>query len=410
MQNSSTARTVAMPRRSGRQGHRWQTLPILLLLTFSLAATTWAQPTAGTSSGPAVFGTIQTTLGLTGTVATSGALKIEFVRDQSVTVNGNAVPAGLVSSGFAAFSATSSSTTGLTTGEIPLLDGEVQGFVKSLEDAGVPVSAIHNHVVAATPEIIFVHWDFGGDLTAFATSLRSAIDASGITLTAVQGAAADAAVSQQITSILGSTAVVTAFNGITEITVNRSEQFVSCSSAVSGAVTGGATDNGTAASNACLLAAQQTPGTTSSGAMTLLPELGPQHQVVIQINGSNSITSAEFALLATEVNPVVKQLGDSGFNVTAVHNHTLNESPRLFFVHASMQGDISTALPVIQQVITITQASSGTSTTSGATPGTGGAGSGGTGIGSVGTGTGGAGTGTMPAPTSTSGQQKGTRK
>jgi hypothetical protein len=38
-------------------------------------------------------------------------------------------------------------------------------------------------------------------------------------------------------------------------------------------------------------------------------------------------------LTADEVNPVIKALQANGIEVTAVHNHTLNDEPRLFFVH-----------------------------------------------------------------------------
>jgi hypothetical protein len=38
-------------------------------------------------------------------------------------------------------------------------------------------------------------------------------------------------------------------------------------------------------------------------------------------------------LTGDEVNPVIKALRSNGIKVTAVHNHMLNEQPRLFFMH-----------------------------------------------------------------------------
>jgi Domain of Unknown Function (DUF1259) len=38
-------------------------------------------------------------------------------------------------------------------------------------------------------------------------------------------------------------------------------------------------------------------------------------------------------LIASEVNPVLKALRESGIEVTAIHNHMLNDEPRLFFMH-----------------------------------------------------------------------------
>jgi hypothetical protein len=41
----------------------------------------------------------------------------------------------------------------------------------------------------------------------------------------------------------------------------------------------------------------------------------------------------DFVLLAGEVNPVIKAVRQNGIQVTALHNHMVQEEPRLFFVH-----------------------------------------------------------------------------
>ena len=38
-------------------------------------------------------------------------------------------------------------------------------------------------------------------------------------------------------------------------------------------------------------------------------------------------------LTAGEVNPVLRTLREHGIEVTALHNHMLEEEPRLFFMH-----------------------------------------------------------------------------
>jgi hypothetical protein len=38
-------------------------------------------------------------------------------------------------------------------------------------------------------------------------------------------------------------------------------------------------------------------------------------------------------LIAKEVNPVAKALREHGIEVTALHNHMLDDEPRLFFMH-----------------------------------------------------------------------------
>ena len=49
--------------------------------------------------------------------------------------------------------------------------------------------------------------------------------------------------------------------------------------------------------------------------------------------GGKCAITGDFVLTAMEVNPVIKAFRDSGIEVTALHNHMLNDEPRLFFMH-----------------------------------------------------------------------------
>ena len=49
-------------------------------------------------------------------------------------------------------------------------------------------------------------------------------------------------------------------------------------------------------------------------------------------SGKAAITG-DFVLTAEEVNPVLRMLREHGIEVTALHNHMLEEEPRLFFMH-----------------------------------------------------------------------------
>jgi hypothetical protein len=49
-------------------------------------------------------------------------------------------------------------------------------------------------------------------------------------------------------------------------------------------------------------------------------------------NGKAAITG-DFVLTAAEVNPVLRALRENGIEVTALHNHMLDDEPRLFFMH-----------------------------------------------------------------------------
>jgi hypothetical protein len=49
-------------------------------------------------------------------------------------------------------------------------------------------------------------------------------------------------------------------------------------------------------------------------------------------DGKAAITG-DFVLTAKEVNPVLRALRQNGIEVTALHNHMLDDEPRLFFMH-----------------------------------------------------------------------------
>jgi hypothetical protein len=49
--------------------------------------------------------------------------------------------------------------------------------------------------------------------------------------------------------------------------------------------------------------------------------------------GGKAAITGDFVLLANEVNPVLKALRGSGIEVTAIHTHMLQESPKLYFMH-----------------------------------------------------------------------------
>jgi hypothetical protein len=55
-------------------------------------------------------------------------------------------------------------------------------------------------------------------------------------------------------------------------------------------------------------------------------------------NGHAAVTG-DFVMIASEVNPVLRSLRKNGIEVTSLHNHLLNDEPRLFFMHFWAQDD-----------------------------------------------------------------------
>ena len=49
--------------------------------------------------------------------------------------------------------------------------------------------------------------------------------------------------------------------------------------------------------------------------------------------GGKTAITGDFVLIAKKVNPVLKALREHGIEVTAIHNHMLDDQPHLYFMH-----------------------------------------------------------------------------
>lgn len=67
--------------------------------------------------------------------------------------------------------------------------------------------------------------------------------------------------------------------------------------------------------------------------MTMPPSMGMATGINFQKNGDSAAITGDFVLLADEVNPVIKILTGNGITPTALHNHMLQDQPRLFMMH-----------------------------------------------------------------------------
>lgn len=77
---------------------------------------------------------------------------------------------------------------------------------------------------------------------------------------------------------------------------------------------------------------------------------------VIEFRATNTTSSSQspsnqsvyvmgdFALLESEMNPVLQTLTKAKWNVTGIHNHMILESPKTTFLHWTAQGDLNTII------------------------------------------------------------------
>ena len=68
--------------------------------------------------------------------------------------------------------------------------------------------------------------------------------------------------------------------------------------------------------------------------MDVPPPMGSAIAINFQpTGGGKAAITGDFVLVAKEVNPVLKALRDHGIEVTAIHNHMLDDQPHLYFMH-----------------------------------------------------------------------------
>ena len=74
--------------------------------------------------------------------------------------------------------------------------------------------------------------------------------------------------------------------------------------------------------------------------MDVPPPMGSANAINFQpTGGGRAAITVVFVLVAKEVYPVMKALRENGIEVTALHNHMLDDQPHLFFMHVWANDD-----------------------------------------------------------------------
>ena len=100
--------------------------------------------------------------------------KVSFPRSDLTVKAGNLVirPA-LALINWAAF--IKSDNTAISYGDLVLLDDEINPAISKLEDSGIELSALHNHLLHENPRIMYIHFVGRGDEVGMAKGIREAL-------------------------------------------------------------------------------------------------------------------------------------------------------------------------------------------------------------------------------------------
>jgi len=218
--------------------------------------------------------------------------------DLTVSLDGVAIKPALALGGWVAFKPAHGGA--MVMGDLVLLESEINPVMLKLIEGGLEITAVHNHLLRASPATFYMHVGGHGDPARMATVIHDALAVSKTPLATPAAAGPAPAVdldTAQLDQIIGVKGQ--ANGGVYQFNVPRRDPVM-------------------------------------EGGMQIAP-VGPMG-VAIGINfqptgGGKAAITGDFVLTGDEVNPVIKALRANGIEVTAVHSHMLDEQPRLFFLH-----------------------------------------------------------------------------
>jgi Domain of Unknown Function (DUF1259) len=75
------------------------------------------------------------------------------------------------------------------------------------------------------------------------------------------------------------------------------------------------------------------------GTVPVAPALALGSWAAFKSEGSQAMTMGDLVLLGSEVNPVLRELQAGGFEILAIHNHLIGETPRVLYLHFMGKGE-----------------------------------------------------------------------
>jgi len=250
---------------------------------------------------PAEYQQVLTTLGRQGDYK-ANVLKVNIPRnDLSVTVANVKTPTPF---GFGGWVAMTKGTGDMDVmmGDLVLTQDEVNPVMSALLDNGIEVTAVHNHFFWDEPRMFYMHVHAHGKPADLARKVKPALDLIG------KGASRPAAAP-----------AAPAAAPATTIDTAKLAQIVGTQGEQSGAVykiTIGRDD--------LKLMEMGAPINARMGLNTWAAFVG---------TNDNAAVAGDVAMVANEVQPVLKALRRNGIDVVAIHHHMTGTQPTIYFLH-----------------------------------------------------------------------------
>jgi uncharacterized protein DUF1259 len=265
----------------------------LMLLTLATTVAVPALATAAEIDWKKVDAALGKTAAVSGEVHRYGIPR----SDLHVTLDGVAIKPALALGGWVAFAPAHGEA--MVMGDLVLLETEITPVMTKLLDGGLDITAVHNHILRASPATFYMHVGGHGDPEKMAAVIRSALSASN---TPFDPPATTAGPAPAV-----------------DLDTAKLDQVMG----VKGAATGGVYQ----------FAVPRRDPAMEEGMQVNTP-LGGANAINFQpTGGGKAAITGDFLVTGNEVNPLIRALRAGDIEVTAIHSHMLDEQPRMFFIH-----------------------------------------------------------------------------
>lgn len=232
--------------------------------------------------------------------AEEGVFKVSFPRkDVKVSVNGWEMPPFMGLSAWAGFKKSGEGI--LVMGDLILFQDEVNPVMSVVLQNGISVTALHNHFFYDNPRVFFMHIEGLSDAETLATALAKSFEEV-----------------KKIRSLNPS--IPTSFGGPpiptkSSISQKMIEEIFQ---------TKGQNQDGMI---------KISIGKTTDKGMSVSKDMGVNSGAAFAGTDENAVVDGDIAVLEDELEDVLVTLRNANINIVAIHNHMIQENPRIVFVH-----------------------------------------------------------------------------
>ncbi|MBI3850035.1 MAG: DUF1259 domain-containing protein [Verrucomicrobia bacterium] len=208
-------------------------------------------------------------------------------------------------------------------GDLVLFQDEVNPVMSAALDAGLNVTALHNHFFFDEPKVFFMHIGGEGSVERVATGVRKALDkvkeiraATPQPAKSFNGArlpAQSSITGKAIEDLLGIKGQ--ANNGMFKVVIGRKTK-MPCGCEVG-------------------------------------KEMGVNTWAAFAGTDENAVVDGDFAVHENELQGVLKALRKAGINIVAIHHHMTHEEPRMIFLHYWGKGKAESLARNLKQTLDV---------------------------------------------------------